>query len=150
MRARIEMPYQWPSGSRYCRATALSSTSDLIGWVTPERTASSMRPMSTVSRRSAGLFAPSVLIRCSSPELAEITLTLMPVSLVKASNIGWISARSRYVYTLTSPDWASAGAVSMIDAVAAYAMRESARGQDAVIDLLLDDDLTDDDFADFG
>jgi len=38
----------------------------------------------------------------------------------------------------------------MIDAVAAYAMRESARRQDAVIDLLLDDDLTDDDFADFG
>ena len=47
--------------------------------------------MSTVSSTSAGLLAPSVLMRCSRPELAEITLTLMPVSLVKASNSGWIS-----------------------------------------------------------
>ena len=78
MRARIEMPYQWPSGSRYCGATTLSSASDLIGWVMPARTASSMRPMSTVKSTSAGLLVPSVLIRCSRPELAEITLTLMP------------------------------------------------------------------------
>ena len=35
MRARIETAYQCPSGSRYCGATTLSSTSDLIGWVMP-------------------------------------------------------------------------------------------------------------------
>ena len=56
----------------------------------------SMRATSTVSSTSAGELAPSVLMRCSSPELAEITLTLMPVSLVKASNRGWISFCSRY------------------------------------------------------
>ena len=89
------MPAQWPSGSRYCAGTISSITTDLIGWVTPAFTASSMRPMSTVSSTSAGLLAPSAFMRCSSPELAETTLTLMPVSLVKASNSGWISLVSR-------------------------------------------------------
>ena len=63
--------------------------------MTPAFTASSRRPISTVSRTSAGLFSPSLLMRCSRPELAEMTLTLMPVSLVKASNSGWISLVSR-------------------------------------------------------
>src|SRR5215813_14092251 len=84
-----------PSGSRYWGATILSSTSDLIGCVMPARTASSMRPISTVSSTSAGLLAPSALMRCSRPELAEMTLTLTPVSLVKASNNGWMSLLSR-------------------------------------------------------
>src|SRR5262249_54343575 len=53
----MEMPYQCPSGSRYWGATILSSTSDLIGCVMPARTASSMRPISTVSSTSAGLLA---------------------------------------------------------------------------------------------
>ena len=87
--------YQCPSGSRYCGATTLSSSSDLIGWVMPARTASSSRLMSTVSSTSAGLLAPSVRMRCSSPLAADTTLTLMPVSLVKASNSGWISLVSR-------------------------------------------------------
>ena len=37
----------------------------------------------------------TVAMRCSSPELAETMLTLMFVSLVKASNNGWISLVSR-------------------------------------------------------
>ena len=45
---------------------------------------------------SAGLSVPSVLMRCSRPELAEITFTLMPVSLVNSLNIGWMSLASRY------------------------------------------------------
>src|SRR6516164_10199160 len=47
----MEIPYQCPSGSRYWGATILSSTSDLIGWVMPARTASSIRPISTVSEQ---------------------------------------------------------------------------------------------------
>src|SRR5262249_5883675 len=91
----LEIPYQCPSGSRYWGATILSSTSDLMGWVMPARTASSIRLISTVSSTSAGLLAPSALMRCSRPELAEMTLTLMPVSLLKASNNGWMSLPSR-------------------------------------------------------
>ena len=70
------MPAQWPFGSRYCGGTISSIIADLIGWVTPACTASSMRPMSTVSSTSAGLLAPSALMRCSRPELAEIDVDL--------------------------------------------------------------------------
>src|SRR5262249_54849599 len=58
----MEMPYQCPSGSRYWGATTLSSASDLIGCVMPARTASSMRPISTVSSTSAGALALDPLL----------------------------------------------------------------------------------------
>ena len=91
MRAR--MPTRGPVTLRIAigAGTTSSTTLEFSGWVMPVCTASSSRLMSTVSSTSAGLLAPSVLMRCSRPELAEITLTLTPVSLVKASNSGWIS-----------------------------------------------------------
>ncbi|MDT4866821.1 hypothetical protein FQZ97_1016980 [compost metagenome] len=58
--------------------------------------------MSTVISTSAGDLAPSALTRSSRPSLTNTVLTLIPLSLVKASSRGWISLGSRVVYRLTS------------------------------------------------
>ena len=66
----------------------------------PFCTASSSRLISTVSRTSAGLLAPSVLMRCSRPALAETTLTLIPVSFV--NRLASMTSRW-FVFPMLSP-----------------------------------------------
>jgi hypothetical protein len=53
--------------------------------------------MSTVIMTSAGEFAPSAFTRSARPSLMKIELTLILVSLAKASSNGWIRPGSRVV-----------------------------------------------------
>ena len=63
-----------------------SSTGDETAWSRPADSARQRRPASTVMKTSAGLFAPSLVIRAiSSSESPSITLTSMPVSSSKRS-----------------------------------------------------------------
>ena len=90
MRARAVRPNQWPFGSRKFSGTAELSFRDFTACVSPAFLMSERRPMSTVNTKSAGLFAPSFRSRSSMPFLAKTALTRMPLSAVKASNIGRI------------------------------------------------------------
>ncbi|CFN75794.1 Uncharacterised protein [Bordetella pertussis] len=65
--------------------------------MTPPLTRSIRLPMSTVISTSAGDLSPSALTRSSRPSLTKTVLTLMPLSLAKASSRGWISLGSRVV-----------------------------------------------------
>ncbi len=101
-RARVVKPNQCPLAARYEAGIFALSTSLLTACVTSALAASVKRPISTVKIKSAGLFAPSLLSRSTKPFLAYTLLTLIPVSLVKASNNGLIKNGWRYEYTLMS------------------------------------------------
>ena len=81
----MEMPNQRPRGWRKWAGTRASSTSDDTSPNRPACSARHSRPASTVIRISAGLFAPSFLIRSikASP-LPSIRLMRIPGGLGEA------------------------------------------------------------------
>ena len=63
-------------------------TCDSTGSRSSALTSPSIRPMSTVSTASAGLFSPAALILSIIPFLAKTTLTSIPVSSVNFARMG--------------------------------------------------------------
>ncbi len=83
VRARSDSPVQLSVLERYCEGMFRSMVADLNGCSRPICSACQRLPASTVSSRSAGVFAPSALIRAiSGASLSVMNLTFTPVLLV--------------------------------------------------------------------